>query len=279
MAIPGSKRVRSEHDRRTGGRVSAKFAGNGTARMPALIAEIGMNHLGDEPRARRMLRRTLESGVDSVTFQVREPQFYHSAETSGLRLRNEFYREAASIVHQAGRQFGMAICDQAMAESLDAMGIDFWKTLSWDFRNDVLHAVLQATGKPVFVSTGLSGSQEVRDVSQSLRNAVLVHTQLSQKTAEVNLKAISSMKRETGLPVAFGLHCGNHDVLKLALAFEPHSILFYVKESGVPARDDEHAIPIEQLTALVGTLKELGRAIGTGVKVAMEAPTWVRVSK
>jgi sialic acid synthase SpsE len=247
--------------------------------MPDLIAEIGMNHLGDEVRAGRMLEKTLESGVDSVTFQVREPRFYESAETSGLRLPNEFYREAAITVHRASRQFGMAICDQAMVEPLGAMGVDFWKTLSWDFRNDALRAVLQATGKPVFFSTGLSSSREVRDGSKGLRNGVLVHTQLSLKTTDVNLKAISSMKRETGLPVAFGLHCGNHDVLKLALAFEPHSILFYVKESGVQARDDEHAILIEQLAGLVDTLKELAGAVGTGIKAGMEAPAWVRLSK
>jgi sialic acid synthase SpsE len=249
------------------------------ARMPALIAEIGMNHLGDEVRARRMLEGSLESGVDSVTFQVREPRFYESAETSGLKLPNEFYREAASTAHQRSRQFGMAICDQAMVEPLDAMGVDFWKTLSWDFRNHALRAVLQATGKPVFFSTGLSSSQEVRDGSQGQRNGVLIHTQLSLKTAEVNLKAISSMQRDTGLPVAFGLHCGNHDVLKLALAFEPHSILFYVKESGTQARDDEHAIPMEQLASLVDSLKELSGAIGTGIKMGMDAPAWVKVSK
>ncbi len=240
-------------------------------RMPALIAEIGMNHLGDEQRATRMIQKTLESGVDAVTFQVREPRFYESPETSGLKLPGDFYREAATAVHRAGRQFGMAVCDQAMVEPLDAAGVDFWKTLSWDFRNERMRAALQATGKPVYFSTGLSSSQEVRNGSQGVRNGVLVHTQLSLKTAEVNLKAIASMKRETGLPVAFGLHCANHDVLKLALAFNPHSILFYVKETGVQARDDEHAVFIEQLHALVDALKELMGAIGTGIKAGMEA--------
>lgn len=258
--------------------MSTKLASIGTARMPALIAEIGMNHLGDESRARRLLQAVLKSGVDSVTFQVREPQFYESPETSCLRLPNDFYQEAAGTVHKAGRKFGMAICDQALIELLNTVGVDFWKTLSWDFQNEALRDALQATGKPIFFPTGLSGSQDVRDVSPSLRNGILVHTQLSLKTTEVNLKAISSMKRESGLPVAFGLHCGNHDVLKLVLAFEPHSILFYVKESGVRARDEEHAIPIEQLTALVDDLKELGSAIGTGVKTGMEAPAWVKVT-
>lgn len=249
------------------------------ADLPALIAEIGNNHLGDVGRARQMLAETLRAGVDSVTFQVREPQFYASPETSRLRLPDEFFGEAASTVHRAGRRFGIAICDKSMVGPMDSIGVDFWKTLSWDFRNGELRRTLQATGKPIFYSTGVSGMQEVLEGSKGLRNAVLIHTQLSQKIGGVNLKAINSMKRETGMPVAFGLHCHNLEVLKLALAFEPHSIFFYVKVSGIAVGDDEHAVPIEQLTETVHCLKELMMAVGNGVKAGMETPAWVRANR
>src|ERR1700733_12486402 len=138
-----------------------------------------------------------------------------------------------------------------MVEPLDATGVDFWKTLSWDFRNNELQAALQTTGKPVFYSTGISDMQEVLAGSKGRQNAVLIHTQLSQNIGDVNLKAIHTMERQTGLPVAFGLHCNNLEVLKLALAFEPHSIFFYVKVSGIAVGDDEHAVPVEQLAETV----------------------------
>ena len=67
------------------------------------IAEIGNNHGGDIGRAREMLAEALNAGVDSVTFQVREPRFYESHETAHLRLPQEFFGEAAGIVHRAGR--------------------------------------------------------------------------------------------------------------------------------------------------------------------------------
>ncbi len=244
-----------------------------------LIAEIGNNHLGDAGRARAMVAESLKAGVDSVTFQVREPRFYESAETAHLRLTDEFFGEAAEVVHGAGRQFGIAICDKSRIEPLHAMGIDFWKTLSWDFRNEELRAALQATGKPVFYSTGVSDMQDVLEGSKGLQNAVLIHTQLSQNIRDVNLKAIRTMERETDLPVAFGLHCNNLEVLKLALAFEPHAIFFYVKMNGMAAGDDEHAVPIEELAATVGSLKELITAVGTGIKKGMETPAWVRAGK
>lgn len=246
---------------------------------PALIAEIGNNHLGDVGRAREMLAAAVASGVDSVTFQVREPRFYESSDTAHLKLPLQFLGEAARSVHEAGRRFGIAICDKSLIQPLDAAGVDFWKTLSWDFGNDDLRAALQATAKPVFYSTGVAGMEEVRKGSKGLRNAVLIHTQLSQKIGDVNLKAIHTMQNETGLPVAFGLHCHNLEVLKLALALEPHSIFFYVKMGGLAAGDDEHAVPIEQLAATVQTLRQLSAAVGTGIKKGMETPAWVRADK
>jgi hypothetical protein len=142
-----------------------------------------------------------------------------------------------------------------------------------------LRTALQATGKPIYHSTGVSSMQDVLDGRPGLRNAVLIHTQLSQNIGEVNLKAIHTMQRETGLPVAFGLHCHNLEVLKLALAFEPEAIFFYVKMGGLAAGDDEHAVPVERLAETLSALKELMAAVGTGIKTGMETPTWVRANQ
>ena len=134
--------------------------------MSALIAEIGLNHLGDEERARKTLASVLEAGADCVTFQIREPKFYESAESSRRRLPLEFYCEASIAVREAGRQFGIAIADQALVETVVAVGVDFWKTLSWDFGNQNLRTALFATGLPVFLSTGLSSMHEVAEGSK-----------------------------------------------------------------------------------------------------------------
>ena len=244
--------------------------------MTALIAEIGLNHLGDEQRAVRALSRALEAGADGITFQIREPKFYESTEKSRRRLPLEFYRQAALAVHEAGRRFGIAIADQTLVESVAAVGVDFWKTLSWDFRNENLRSALFATGRPVFLSTGLSSMDDVVEGSKRIENAILIHTQLSQELSDVNLKAIPAMAQATGLPVAFGLHSRNHDVLKVALAFEPHSMFFYVKEPGVEGLfDDEHALSLDGLPETIHNLKELMRTLGTVKKEGMEKPAWV----
>ena len=173
------------------------------------------------------------------------------------------------------RQFGVAICDIAQVGEFAALGTDFWKTLSWDFGNMALRKTLQATGSYYF-STGLSSMNDVVAGSKGAQDAILIHTQLSQKLADVNLKAIETMRQKTGLPVAFGLHCSQHDVLKMALAFNPQAIFFYVKENIVEGLfDDEHALAIDGLRETLLTLKLLEQTIGTGLKEDMKKPDWV----
>jgi sialic acid synthase SpsE len=244
-----------------------------------LIAEIGNNHLGEVRRAREMLVEALAAGVDAVTFQVREESFYKLPEMTHLDLPLDFFAEAVATTHAAGRQFGIAICDPARIAPLDRLGVDFWKTLSWDFSNEELRAELQTTGKPVYYSTGVSGTDEIVAISERLGNAVLIHTQFSHSLGDVNLKAIQALGSATSLPVAFGLHAHNHEVLKMALCFEPHSLFFYVKQRGIFAYDDEHALVLDELQQTVSSLRELMSAIGTGIKIDKEAPAWVRASK
>ena len=244
--------------------------------MTQLIAEIGLNHHGSEERAQRMLENLLATSIDGVTFQIREPEFYTGEAPPRHRLSEDFYRKAAKTVHEGGRLFGIAICDESMIPLFDSNGADFWKTLSWDFKNHSINKKLQATGKMVFMSTGLSGMEDILEISSMWKNIVLIHTQLSQKVEDVNLKAVNTIRDRTNLPVAFGLHCNNYEILKLAIAFEPQAIFFYVKEEGVSGLlDDEHAIFMHEVKALINSLRILSIAIGTGQKTAKEIPNWV----
>ncbi len=132
-----------------------------TPTRPLLIAEIGNNHLGDVARARAMVAETLKSNVDCITFQVREQPFYEAPKTAHLRLQTNFFAKPRRWFTMRG---GVSESPSAIYRRiglLDAMGVDFWKTLSWDFRNETLRAALRTTGKPVFYSTGVSGMQDV----------------------------------------------------------------------------------------------------------------------
>jgi sialic acid synthase SpsE len=244
--------------------------------MTKFIIEIGLNHLGNEDFAWEMVQESIKTNVDAITFQIREDSFYDSSKPFRSRLTNKFYTKAVKAIKESGKKAGIAIASLRTVDYFEGLGVDFWKTLSWDLTNASLQSALHKTGRPVYRSTGLASMEEIVEVSKLYENSTFIHTQLSQNIADVNLKAISTINTKTGKPVAFGLHCPDQDVLKMALAFEPDAIFFYIKKKGAEYYyDDEHAVIMDQMALLIDDLKFLSSAIGDGNKQRKEAPKWV----
>jgi len=115
--------------------------------------------------------------------------------------------------------------------------------------------------------------EDIVEICSVWKNIVLIHTQLSQKIDDVNLKAVDTIRHRTNLPVAFGLHCSNHEVPNWAVGLETRAIFFYVKEEGVGGLlDDEHAIFIHEVKDLAESLRILSTAMGTGQKNSNGCP-------
>src|SRR3989344_3633443 len=123
----------------------------------------------------------------------------------------------------------MAICDPDRIGFCEKIGVDFYKIPGKDIKNYDLIFGLLSTGKKVFMSTGMSSMEEigifVKKTKKFKDQISLIHTQMSPLLEEVNLRAISVMKRKFGLPVAFGNHCPNINALYVVLSFEPADIL------------------------------------------------------
>jgi len=225
------------------------------------IAEIGLNHKGSEARALKMLKDLVGTDVDAVTFQIVEP----------ASLSKDFYKEAIDFIHKNNKLIGFAIMDKNMVSFLDSAGADFWKSLSISISDSDLLDELEKTNKPVFVSTGISSESEIVKISKELKNIKFIHTQLSPKIEDTNLKAIDRIRVLTGKEIAFGLHCAEISALYLSVAFEPSDIFFYVKDNSKEKfPDDEHAIVINNADNIVKTMKKLKKALGSGIKEKMD---------
>lgn len=236
------------------------------------ITEIGLNHKGDEIRAFRMLKELVGAEVDAVTFQIPEPDFYERVKEWGGPLSKEFYKEAIDFVHKNNKLIGFTVADKSMVSFLNSSGADFWKSLSISISDEALQDELQKTGKLTFVSTGISDEEEILRASKELGNIKLIHTQLSQHVEDTNLKAISRLRNLTSKEVAFGLHCSDLYVLYLSVAFSPSDYFFYVKENSQEKYpDDKHAILVDRVDKVVGKLRDLEKALGSGKKEKMQS--------
>ena len=234
-----------------------------------VIAEIGLNHNGSEERAWGLLESLCSTKVDGITFQIREQEFYDHSHPRKYELSDDFYKKASSYANKHNKIIGIAISDKEKVPFLNKNVTSFWKTLSWDLDNLNLQQKLQATCKTVYASTGLSSMQEIVGVSNQLEDIVLIHTQLNYLLENVNLKAMSTIRANTGKKVAYGLHSEHHEILYMALSFLPAAIFFYVKDlTGQEHPDDDHAIPVDRVELLTERLNCLSNCVGDGAKVA-----------
>lgn len=235
------------------------------------IAEIGNNHQGSEDRADFFLTELLKTNVDAITFQIRELSFYDNSRPDKIPLSKEFYKKAILLCKKNNKKIGFAIANPEYIDFLDKEGADFWKTLSWDILNDKLQTQLQKTKKDVFISTGVSGMDDIMTAAKLYKNAKFIHTQLTYETENANLKAIQAMKENTKKNIAFGSHCENKKIFFTAIAFEPSDIFFYVKgDDGQKYPDDKHAIPMSEVQDLITEIKILQSSIGDGNKITMK---------
>jgi len=237
-----------------------------------IIAEIGLNHLGDPAYLTAYLQILTETNIDAVTLQIREPAFYETNGNEKLSLRLETYREARDLLHRAGMRIGLAICSDDALPLVHEVAPDFLKLLSWAISDEVLvKKLLEETSLPLFFSTGVSSELEIETFFASTLDKAdrmtLIHTQLKNDLSAVNLSAIPTLRNRYGIPVAYGHHCLARKVLCMSLCYNPSDIFFYVvADRKTPHPDQEHAVPLHEISSLVNDLIQLEAAIGDGIK-------------
>lgn len=233
--------------------------------------------MGDTAYANEYLEALGATRPDGITFQVREKEYYakQKPEESPF-LSDDYYRVAAKHTKESGMRFGVGLCDVEKVPFFEEIGTDFYKILSKDINNKELIAAVLATGKPVYVSTGMSSEEEIGSFLAGLgasipSNLSLIHTQLSYEDADTNLRAVRRLQERFGVPVAFGSHSTDANALYAVLGFSPSTLFFYVKgERPIKHKDEAHAIPLPQCPTVIAEIRRLETMMGDGIKKKME---------
>tara|TARA_B100000674_G_C37893090_1_gene939972 strand:- start:176 stop:910 length:735 start_codon:yes stop_codon:yes gene_type:complete len=232
-----------------------------------IIAEVGLNHMGDSLKLKKIVNELCKTEIDGITLQVREQSFYRKGNWKNFLLKDNVYKEIAMYVKNKGKIFGMALSDIDKIEFFSKFS-DFFKILSKDIKNEKILKAFNETKKTCFLSTGNSDNEEINNAINILDNCKLIHTRLDNSVNNVNLKAILSMKRHFLKPIAFGNHCEHHEVLFSAVTFQPSDYFFYVKDisDNTLPPDNLHAIEIKNVNYFSKKIKLLKNAIGDGKK-------------
>lgn len=194
--------------------------------MITLIAEVGSVHDGSFGNARRLVALAAECGADAVKFQT------HIAEAETLRdapspsyfsgePRFEYFKRTAFTLEQwktlaadcvaLGVGFLSSPFSLEAVDLLEEVGVGAYKIPSGEVTNLPLLAKIAATGKPVYLSSGMSDWSELDEAVETLRPGGPV-TVLQCSSAypcppeRVGLNVIPEMAARWGVAVGFSDH-------------------------------------------------------------------------
>ena len=232
-----------------------------------LVAEIGINHHGDEKYLLDYIDQLTETKIDGITIQYRDQQFYEKF--TKFTLDNRVYEIISSKIKSKNKLFGVAIKDPKKVDFFEKIKTDFYKIIENDLQNDdLIKKVLKSNVKKIYLSTGMSDSDEIKHFLNKYKNfekkrIILIHTTLSNKINKVNLESIRYMKEKFFMQVAYGNHCEDYKSMLLSIPYLPESIFFYVKGNKFKKHpDDKHAINLDFVNNLIREINELKLSMG-----------------
>ena len=232
-----------------------------------LVAEIGINHHGDEKYTLDYVDKLINTKIDAITIQFRDPQFYKKYKK--FILDDSLYGLISSKVKSKKKLFGVALKDPNKIDFFEKINVDFYKVIKNDLKNEeLMEQIFKSNAKKIYLSTGMSDADEIKGVLDKYKNIdkkriILIHTTLSNKISKVNLESIRFMKEKFLMQVAYGSHCEDYKSILISVGYLPESIFFYVKGDKFEKHpDDEYAIDLDFVDKLISEVNHSQLSIG-----------------
>jgi N-acetylneuraminate synthase/N,N'-diacetyllegionaminate synthase len=259
-----------------------------------IIAEAGVNHNGSLELARRLVEAAQASGANAVKFQTfRADQLvtpgahkatYQQRTTTGaesqfdmlqrLELSAEAHHQLVAHCRRTGIQFLSSPFDVPSVTFLATLDVPYFKIPSGEITNHRLLEQVAQQGRPVILSTGMSTLGEVEAAVRVIQTAggrdlTLLHcvTEYPAPYAEVNLRAMLTLKAAFGLPVGYSDHTLGIEIAIAAVAMgavviEKHFTL----DRFLPGPDHAASLEPAELKQMVSAIRHVEAALGTGLK-------------
>jgi N-acetylneuraminate synthase/sialic acid synthase len=258
-----------------------------------VIAEIGHNHQGSVEQAKAMVTVAKDCGANAVKLQKRSNRTLYTREFFEQPYDNEFsfgptygeHREALELGHddyvelqRYARELGITLFatpfDVESADFLAELDMPAYKFASADLFNTPLLEHVAAFGKPLLLSTGGAGLEDVDRAVEAVRPlneqiAVLQCTAAYPcETEDLNLQVITTL-RERYPDFVIGLSDHQNGISMALVAYmlgarliEKHFTLNHAWKG----TDHAFSLMPEGLRKLVRDLRRVPIALGDGVK-------------
>jgi N,N'-diacetyllegionaminate synthase len=252
-----------------------------------VIAEIGNNHDGSVRQAERLIEAAAEAGADAVKFQthITEAEMLPSTPTpphfdeprwdftKRMELSKDDHLRLKAFSEERGLVFFSSPFSVEAVELLEEVGVPAYKVASGELTNPPLLDAVAATGKPVLLSSGMSGLDDVERAAATLRShgsELLVMQCTSNYPCPpelVNLRAMPMMGERLGAPYGLSDHTAGISTSIAAVALGAVAVEKHFTLSKRLYGPDHHSsLTPEELAQLVEGVRTVEAAMGTGLK-------------
>lgn len=260
-----------------------------------IIAEAGVNHNGSFDLACRLVDAAKAAGADCIKFQTFRAQNLvsrnagkadYQKDTTGdgsqadmltkLELSYDAFSRLKQYCGEVGITFLSTPFDLESAAFLDELGVPFWKIPSGEVTNLPYLEALAKTGRPVVMSTGMCEMKEIEAALRVLRengtsDIRLLHCNTEYPTpfADVNLRAMETMRRAFGVEVGYSDHTRGIEVPIAAVALGATIIeKHFTLDRNMEGPDHKASLEPDELAAMVSAIRNIEQALGSGEKTA-----------
>jgi N-acetylneuraminate synthase len=262
-----------------------------------IIAEAGVNHNGDIAKAKALIDKGAEAGVDYVKFQTfkagnlvtkqAKRAAYQDRNTQDndsqyemlkkLELSQKDHQELIDYCAQKGVKFLSTGFDFESLKFLAGIGITIAKVPSGEITNLPYLRKVATLFPEVILSTGMANITEIKDavkvltdngVSKDKITVLHCNTEYPTSMEDVNLKAMLHIQRELGVPIGYSDHTLGIEVPIAAVALGATVIeKHFTLDKTLPGPDHKASLEPEELKAMVSAIRNIEKAIGgSGLK-------------
>ena len=261
-----------------------------------VIAEAGVNHNGDLALARQLCDAAKQAGADAVKFQTfraedlvlpGSPTADYQARQTGeqdqfamlrkLELSEQAHRDLRDHCQRIGIEFFSTPFSEDAVDLLVKLGVRRMKMPSGELTHRALIAKAAATGLPLLLSTGMATLDEVKQALEWVRTArgdldqvTVLHCTSAYPASDeaLNLRAIETLARETGLAAGYsdhstGIEASLAAVALGAVAIEKHLTL----DRTLPGPDQAASLEPREFADMVRGIRRITAMRGDGVKM------------
>lgn len=261
-----------------------------------VIAEAGVNHNGSLDTARKLIDVAADSGADIVKFQTftaenvvtenaRTARYQQSREDKvqsqfemlkNLELTYSDHLDLLSYCQPKKLEFFSTAFDKSSIDLLVKLGQKKFKVPSGEITNTPYLRYMASFGFPMIISTGMADFEEIEFAIGTIEkggtdrsNLTLMHCTSAYPAPinELNLSAISSMKKFFNMPIGYSDHSKGIEASIAAVALGATVIeKHFTLNNNFPGPDHRASLEPYELTALVKAVRNVNSAMGSGIK-------------